>query len=130
MLKMSFGQRMKMLRIEKDLNQIDFCKSFNLGTEQLLTTASVSQYEHDKRTPENKRLMELAQYFDVSVDFLLGISENRKDFSETFDPDAQKIIRLLERNEEMKILFQKTSELSGPELDKVLKILKATLPDS
>ena len=43
MVKMTFGQRLKMLRVEKGLNQQDFCNAFNINRESKLTPASISQ---------------------------------------------------------------------------------------
>ena len=62
----SFGTRLKRLRINKDMTQQDFAEHFDLNK------SSISKYEKDKNLPENQLLVEIADYFDVSVDYLLG----------------------------------------------------------
>lgn len=124
MIKMNFGQRFKMLRKELGFNQVEFCEYFNKNREHKLSTTSVSQYEHNKRIPENPRLLELAEFFNVSVDYLLGVSDIRNDDT-PYDPDALKITELLERPE-YRILFEKTKDMSEEEIERIVKIIELT----
>lgn len=66
-----FSKRLIQLRKEKGLLQGELAKVLNI--EQ----AAVSHWENGRRTPDNDMLMTLANYFDVSTDYLLGRSENR-----------------------------------------------------
>lgn len=68
---MNFGQRLRMLRTEKNMTQEELGKLMNVGK------ASVSLYEKNERTPDQQTLMKTADYFDVSVDYLLGRSNER-----------------------------------------------------
>lgn len=127
MLKMTFGQRLRLLRLEMGLNQIQFCSSFNAGKAHPLTAASVSQYEHDKRIPEHKRLLELADFFGVTTDFLLGVSDVRHRSPEGDDPDVREILDLLHGEPELKLLFMKTGRLSARGREEVAAILERAL---
>lgn len=66
----TFGTRLKRLRINKDMTQQDFAEYFDLNK------SSISKYEKDKNLPENQLLMEIADYFNVSVDYLLCRTNN------------------------------------------------------
>lgn len=66
----TFGTRLKRLRINKDMTQQDFAEHFDLNK------SSISKYEKDKNLPENQLLVEIADYFDVSVDYLLCRTDN------------------------------------------------------
>ena len=66
----SFGTRLKRLRINKDMTQQDFAEHFDLNK------SSISKYEKDKNLPENQLLVEIADFFDVSVDYLLCRTDN------------------------------------------------------
>lgn len=66
----TFGTRLKRLRINKDMTQQDFAEHFDLNK------SSISKYEKDKNLPENQLLMEIADYFNVSVDYLLCRTNN------------------------------------------------------
>lgn len=60
------GSRIKKLRYEKDISQKELSKALGI----LNTT--LSQYETGKRAPSDDIKMDIADYFDVSVDYLIG----------------------------------------------------------
>ena len=74
---MTFAQRFKELRIEKGLTQQQLAEDFNSKYGHTFSKPSISQYENGRRTPENKALKNFADYFNVSIDYLLGVSEVR-----------------------------------------------------
>lgn len=74
---MSFGERLKQLRNEKHMTQSDLGKLMNVSK------ASVSLYEKNERTPDQETLKRVAKYFDVSIDYLLGVSDKRHYYSLT-----------------------------------------------
>lgn len=63
---MNFGARLRALRMEKNLTQEDLGKILKVGK------ASISGYENETRQPDNESLVTLANYFGVTVDYLLG----------------------------------------------------------
>jgi transcriptional regulator with XRE-family HTH domain len=67
---MSFGKRIKRLREDKGVRQEDVGKMFNVSK------SAVSQWENDIRTPDMDIIIKLADYFDVSTDFLLGRTDD------------------------------------------------------
>jgi transcriptional regulator with XRE-family HTH domain len=60
------GIRIKNLRESKDLTQIKLSKILNISN------STLSQYEAGNRTPSDDIKRMIADYFDVSVDYLLG----------------------------------------------------------
>lgn len=68
----TFGSRLKALRLSKGLNQEDFANIF------FLNKSSISKYEKDKNLPENHMLVKIADFFDVSVDYLLCRTDQQK----------------------------------------------------
>ena len=68
----AFGERLRTLREEKSLTQVDLAK--------LLKTANstISQYESNKRSPDKGTIERLADFFNVPVDYLLGRSNTKK----------------------------------------------------
>lgn len=65
------SERLVRLRKEKNLYQGDLAEILNVAQ------TTVSGWENGSRTPDNDMLMTLANYFDVSTDYLLGRSENK-----------------------------------------------------
>lgn len=60
------GQRLKELRNLKRLTQDEIAKKLHL------TRSTYAQYEVDRRVPEYATLEKLADFFDVSIDYLVG----------------------------------------------------------
>lgn len=66
-----FSKRFVELREERNLLQSDVAKIFNV--EQ----PTVSQWENNKRIPDSSMIIIIANFFDVSTDYLLGRSDNK-----------------------------------------------------
>ncbi|ETJ18697.1 XRE family transcriptional regulator [human gut metagenome] len=67
----TFGDRLKILRTENHLTQEELANNF------FLNKSSISKYEKNLQLPENNLLREIAKFFDVSLDYLLAISDDR-----------------------------------------------------
>lgn len=61
-----FPERLKNLRKKRKLAQKKVCEDL------LITQPNFSHYESGRRLPTLNNLIDIANYFDVSVDFLLG----------------------------------------------------------
>lgn len=68
---MTLGERLKNLRLEKGISQTDLAQQFNIAR------STLSQYESNQRTPSDEIKLKFSQYFNVSTDYLLGISDIR-----------------------------------------------------
>ena len=60
------------LRIRRGLNQEEFRKLYNKKYNRNYTSAAISMIEHGKRMPELGALIDFADFYDVSLDYLLG----------------------------------------------------------
>lgn len=67
-----FAQRLKQLRQEKGLSQDA------LGEIIGVSNHAVSTYETGKNYPEVKKFFILAEYFEVSLDYLAGWTDERE----------------------------------------------------
>jgi transcriptional regulator with XRE-family HTH domain len=63
------GERIKNLRMNKNLSQVDLAKCLGV------TKQSVSNWENENIMPSIEMLIKIANYFSVSTDYLLGLSE-------------------------------------------------------
>lgn len=68
----AFSERIKELRLEKSLTQTQ------LGEIIGVKHFSIYSYEKGRACPEMKGLVALADYFEVSIDYLTGRSDRRK----------------------------------------------------
>ena len=69
---MTLGQRLTSLRKEKGFSQAELAYRLNVGQ------STIAMYERDRRSPDHKMLERLASFFNVSVDYLLGLTEARE----------------------------------------------------
>jgi len=68
---MVFNQRLRKLREEKDVKQIDVAKVIGVHER------TYGYYEENRFPKDPVILQKLAEYFNVHILYLLGISENR-----------------------------------------------------
>lgn len=78
--------RLKFLREEKGLFQSDIAKILGVSV------AAVGFYENEKRDMSPNTIIKLAEYFDVSTDYLLGRTDIRnveKDFRFAYHKETE-----------------------------------------
>ena len=63
--------RFKELRIQRGITQEEFRQDFNLRYNRNYTPSAISLFENNKRIPEISALIDFADYFSVSLDYLL-----------------------------------------------------------
>ena len=68
----TFAQRMKQLRKEKNLKQQQLADQFSVKLR------TYQGYEYGESYPEVAKLIAIADFFDVSLDYLVGRSEVRE----------------------------------------------------
>lgn len=68
------SQRIKMLREEADMSKTELADKLNIGI------SSISQYETGDRVPSDDVKINIAKLFDVSLDYLMGISNIRNPY--------------------------------------------------
>lgn len=69
-MELTFGEKIRLLREEKELNQTELGKAVNM------TQRKISYLERDKYEPSMEDIKALCQYFNISADYLLGFSSN------------------------------------------------------
>lgn len=69
---MEFGERLKALREENNITREELANRLNVSY------SAVSKYETNVRFPDKDTLIDLADFFEVSLDYLLCRSEIRE----------------------------------------------------
>ncbi len=67
---MSFKDRLKSLRLKRGVSQSE------LASEIGITLKQIQRYEHGTSEATMSKLIALADYFDVSLDYLVGRSDD------------------------------------------------------
>lgn len=103
---MSFGRKLKLLREGRKMYQSELAELLNLAP------SSISMYEKDERDPDTSTVKKIAEIFNVSTDYLLGVNDTKEinepieiaasmkdkaDLSQMSDKDKAYILDLIER---------------------------------
>lgn len=112
---MAFAERLKELRKQAHLTQVELAKRLGIGQ------SSYADWERGKKNPTQENLIRLAQILNVSVDYLVGNSEEKSDELDNIEllfrmnskgltEEEKKIFKkeLIEFMEERKKLFSKS----------------------
>ena len=75
-----FAKRLKYLREEKKMTQKELAEKLGVSP------SAIGMYESDKRNPDTSMLNIMANFFDVSVDYILGRTNIRKNTIEQNEP--------------------------------------------
>ena len=73
---MTTGQIIRMLRKERRISQLQLATSLSIGK------STVAMYEADERMPKKEILEQIADYFNVDMDFLYGRTHVRNRMNE------------------------------------------------
>ncbi len=68
------SERLKILREEANMSKSSLANKLNVGV------SSISQYESGDRVPSDEIKIKIAQLFDVSLDYLMGLSNIRNPY--------------------------------------------------
>ena len=111
---MSFAVRLKELRKQAHLTQVELAKRLGIGQ------SSYADWERGKKKPTQENLVKIAQVLNVSVDYLVGNSEEKSDELDNIEllfrmnskglTDEEKAVfkkELIEFMEERKKLFDR-----------------------
>lgn len=107
-----FSDRLKNLRIKKNLSMRRVALDLNMAY-----TTYVS-YEKNEREPNSEALIAIADYFDCSIDFLIGRSSQVK----MSTLDEQNISLLLSSHEKKVITAYRDKPNMQPAVDKLLGV--------
>lgn len=103
-----FGERLKDLRIQKDMTQED------VAGKLFVTKQAVSRWENGNCLPDVATLGKLAEIFDVNIDYLLTGNDNVK---------IEKEIEIVEKEKIVEVEKEKIVEVEKPLSDEMKRAL-------
>ena len=87
---MEIGKIIQGLREEANIRQSELAKSLGLGR------TTISNYENNYSSPDLETLIQIANFFHVSTDYLLGIS-SVKNAPQNLPEDEAKVLKYYRR---------------------------------
>ena len=94
-----FGKNIQKMRESREILQKDLAEEINLDR------ATVSSWERGKSYPTVETLIKISDYFNVSIDSLLGLTNNKKALDDLTEEEKEllKDVRELDRDEKNKL---------------------------
>ncbi|SET15274.1 DNA-binding transcriptional regulator, XRE-family HTH domain [Natronincola peptidivorans] len=109
------GERIKKLREEQGLSQLEMAKVLGVGN------STMSMYESNARKPDYETLKKIADYFNVTTDYLLGLTEiPMQEQHEEILADYPEIVSILRRNKK---------KLTESDKKRIARIIEASILD-
>ena len=71
------GERLKNLRTERDLTMDMVCYAMEKNYNIEITRGHLSKWENGKNDPSLRLAAYLAQFYGVSLDYLIGLTDNK-----------------------------------------------------
>lgn len=124
---MNISFNLKTLRSEKGLTQEELSKILNINR------ATYAHYETGRREPDAQTLKSFAEYFNVSLDYLMGLTDIRNPYTSTDkisnaledDKELSEFWNVLKEREDLKLLFKQTKDLAPKDINQIMRIIKA-----
>lgn len=117
----TLGYRLKSLRKNMQLTGEEF------GAKMNVSKPTVSLWESDKRTPNAEMLQKIANFFDVSVDYLLIGKPNTTNDSYYYDTEVAELAEQIKNDPELRILLDAKRNLSKQDMEAIINITKSLL---
>lgn len=89
-----FGQRLKALRLEKGMTQQQLADFLDIEK------SNISRFESGKQSPSSDNRIKMAKLFNVSVDYMLGLSDHKsldKEKSEKISKEAADLMEKINK---------------------------------
>lgn len=117
----TLGCRLKSLRKNMQLTGEEF------GAKMNVSKPTVSLWESDKRTPNAEMLQKIANFFDVSVDYLLIGKPYTTNDSYYYDTEVAELAEQIKNDPELRILLDAKRNLSKQDMKAIINITKSLL---
>lgn len=83
--------------------------------------STVSMWELGASDPDTESVKKIAEYFNVTTDFVLGIEEQDTYYH---DPEVAEMINAAHKDHDLRALFSASKKLTKDELQAVLSMIK------
>lgn len=118
---MDFGERLQELRKEKGISREELARALQVSY------SAIAKYETNVRKPDQETLKKIADFFDVTVDYLLGRSNHRQ-LTRKDERDIEKIIEeTRQRIENTEGLMLDGEILSQEDVDAIISAMRVGL---
>lgn len=113
-VEMEFKDALKQLRTKRGLSQVELAEKLGFSA------GLIGMYESGKRKPSFEALEAIADFFNISIDYLMGKDDKSVYY---LDPEAAEIAHEVQARPELKILFDASRKVSADDLNFVIGMI-------
>jgi transcriptional regulator with XRE-family HTH domain len=95
---------------------------YRVGRETGIAGSTFTAWKNGISSPKPEKLQKIADYFGVSIDYLMGRNHDEKTSSAITEEDLNRL-KTLKINDKLRILFDETQELKPSDIDFVLEMV-------
>jgi len=120
----TFSKRLKKLRKKNKVTLEELAREIDI------TKTTISRYENEKRVPKMDTVKKIADYFNVTTDYLIGNTDEKKSADKikkaiAKDPELVSFWDEIAQRDELKLLFKQTKDLEPKTIKQIIRIIKA-----
>ena len=112
-----FSEKLKEIRRRDGITQLQAAKQLGVSL------GAVGNWESGKRTPDADMLVQIADTFGVTVDYLLGRTED----SGSTSTETDRCIEQLRKRPELVSLVSLTAKASPEDISRVIRVIEAMI---
>lgn len=112
-----------MYEIFEQLMKAHGCTAYKVSVETGIAQSTLSDWKKGKSTPKQDKMQKIADYFNVSLEYLMTGVE--KDVSEPYylNDDAREMAQFMFENPEYKVLFDATRKVKKEDIQFVKEMI-------
>ncbi len=103
---------------EKGITVYRFCKDTGIAQ------ATIIDWRNGKSKPKADKIKKIADYFDVSIDYLMGETKAKKPLINE-DEELTEYLEALKNREDMRMLFSISKDCTIEEVKQAVRIIEA-----
>lgn len=98
--------------------------AYKVGKETGIASSTFTDWKTGRSIPKQEKLKKIADYFNISIDELMGNESTAKNDSVQFKNENQERLEVLQVNEDLRILFDSAVGLSKKDIKFVLELVE------
>lgn len=103
---------------ERGITVYRFCKDNGIAQ------ATIIDWRNGKSKPKADKIKKIADYFDVSIDYLMGEAKTKKPLVND-DEELTEYLETLKNREDMRMLFSISKDCTVEEVKQAVRIIEA-----
>ena len=117
------NDKIKTLRKEKNISQEDLAKALGLSR------STIAGYETNKRKPDINTIHKIADFFNISVDYLLGrsiqrVANDKINLVLSSDPELSDFLDKFLKSRDLQKIFKLIKDLNPTTIKQIIGIIK------